>query len=175
MDLRYPIDRFTMPAITTPEERAVWIRNIAELPMQLRQVVEGLTESQLDTPYRPDGWTIRQVVHHLADSHMNAFIRLKLALTEHQPVVKTYDEARWAELTDSTHYPVEPSLTLLDALHQRFADLLRSLSEEDLARTFSHPEWGLVRMDQQVALYSWHGRHHVAHAAIGAKRAREAS
>lgn len=130
--------------------------------MRLRAAVEGLTEAQLDTPYRPGGWTVRQVVHHVPDSHLNAYIRMKLALTEDGPTIKPYDENLWAELSDS-RMPVDASLSLMDALHRRWVTVLRSLQPADFARTFLHPEAGVVSLDRLIALYAWHGRHHVAH------------
>lgn len=163
MDLRYPIGPFEWKGSISDEERCELIGAIEEAPMRLRAAVEGLTQKQLDTPYRPGGWTVRQVVHHLADSHLNAYLRFKLALTEDEPSVKTYDEKRWAELTDARSLPVEVSLALLDALHQRLVTLMRSLQPAEFARTFRHPDLGLVPLDRQVAIYAWHGRHHVAH------------
>ena len=142
-DLQYPIGRFSFPESTTAAQRQAWIREIARTPRDLRAAVAGLSEEQLDTPYRPGGWTVRQVVHHVPDSHMNAFIRFKLALTEDQPTIKPYDEARWAVLPDAT-LPVEPSLDLLEALHLRWVRLLESMSERDYQRTFVHPESGRV-------------------------------
>ncbi|MCU1338727.1 MAG: metal-dependent hydrolase [Bryobacterales bacterium] len=161
-DLQYPIGRFSFPESTTPEERRAWTREIARAPHEMRAAVAGLSAEQLDTPYRPGGWTVRQVVHHVPDSHMNAFVRFKLALTEDQPVVKPYDESRWATLAD-TGLPVEPSLDLLEALHVRWVRLLDSMSDSDYQRTFVHPESGTLRLDQWLAQYAWHGRHHVAH------------
>src|ERR1035438_6599721 len=138
-DLRYPIGRVSFPESTTPEQRREWIREIAEAPAHLRAAVEGLSEEQLDTPYRPGGWTVRQVVHHLPDSHMNSYVRLKLALTENEPTIKAYEEQLWAELPDSRDTPIEVSLTLLEALHQRWEILLRSIRAEDFSRTLRHP------------------------------------
>jgi DinB family protein len=161
-DLQYPIGRFTFPQSTTAEQRQAWIREIARTPQELRAAVAHLTPERLDTPYRPGGWTARQVVHHVPDSHMNAFVRFKLALTEDQPTIKPYDEARWAALADAA-LPVEPSLDLLDALHVRWTQLLELMSERDYRRTFAHPESGVWRLDQCLAQYAWHGRHHVAH------------
>ena len=162
LDLRYPIGPFTLPEFTTAEQRRAWIEEIARTPGELRAAVSGLSQQQLDTPYRPGGWTVRQVAHHVPDSHMNAFIRFKLALTEDQPAIKPYDEARWALLADAA-LPVEPSLDLLAALHIRWVVLLESMSERDYQRTFRHPESGVWRLDQYLAQYAWHGRHHVAH------------
>ncbi len=163
IDPRFPIGVFTMPRTVTPEERAACLTRIAALPARLRVAVAGLTESQLDTPYRSGGWTVRQVVHHLPDSHMNSYVRFKLALTEASPVIKPYDEAAWALLGDTRDTPVETSLAILEALHTRWVVLLRGLSEEQWGRTMRHPENGLLRLDQVLALYAWHGDHHVAH------------
>jgi DinB family protein len=163
-DLRYPIGRFERPASLDDEGRRQAITAIAETPARLRAAVAGLTPEQLDTPYRPGGWTVRQVVHHLPDSHLNAYVRCKLALTEETPTIKPYLEDRWAELVDSRLTPVAVSLALLDALHERWVVLLRSLAAADFARTFRHPEHGSTPdLDWLVALYAWHGRHHVAH------------
>ena len=129
----------------------------------MRKAVEGMKEQQLNTPYREGGWTVRQVVHHVPDSHMNSYIRFKLALTEHEPTIKPYDEAQWAELIDAKDAPIETSLQLLEALHHRWVMLLRSLSDEDVKKQFTHPELGLVSIDKYIALYAWHGKHHVAH------------
>jgi hypothetical protein len=163
MDIRYPIGKFTWSGSNAPAERAAAIDAIAAAPEKMRQAVSGLDEAQLDTPYREGGWTIRQVVHHVPDSHVNSYIRFKLALTEHEPTVKPYDEALWANLIDARTAPIEPSLSLLEGLHYRWAMLLRSLSETDVARKFYHPELGVVTIDQYISLYAWHGKHHVAH------------
>ena len=144
---------------------------MANLPANLKQSIAGLSDTQLNTPYRPQGWTVRQVVHHLPDSHMNSYTRFRLALTENVPVIKPYDEAAWANLSDAHTAPVEPSLALLDGLHTRFVLLLRSLSDADYARTFRHPELGEKRLDWTLGLYAWHCRHHVAQ--ITSLRARE--
>lgn len=162
-DLRYPTGKFHRPRSVTPSERAEMISAIAALPAELRAAVEGLDEQQLDTPYRPDGWTVRQVVHHLADSHINSYVRFKLALTESTPTVKGYDEALWAELPEARQAPLEISLALLDALHRRWTLMLGAMSDEDFSRTFEHSEHGEIRLDVNTALYAWHGRHHVAH------------
>jgi DinB superfamily len=164
-ELRYPVGRFSFPEEMTLRERQAWIAEIAEAPAKLRMAVAGLTTEQLDVPYRPGGWTVRQVIHHLPDSHINSYVRFKLALTEDTPLIKPYDEARWAELPDASTTPVEVSLTLLDSLHQRWVRLLESMRDSDFERSFRHPELGLVRLDRNVALYAWHGRHHVAHIA----------
>jgi uncharacterized damage-inducible protein DinB len=163
-DLQYPIGRFSFPDSTTASERQTWIREIARAPRDLRAAVAALTPEQIDTPYRPGGWTARQVAHHVPDSHLNAFIRFKLALTEDQPTIKPYDEARWAALADMA-LPVAPSLDLLEALHIRWVRLLESMSEQDFQRTFVHPESGTWRLDQYLAQYAWHGKHHTAHIA----------
>ncbi len=163
MDLRYPIGKFRYEGEMTEEARRRAIEEIAETSARLRAAVKGLTPPQLDTPYRPEGWTVRQVVHHLPDSHMNAYIRFKLALTEHEPTIKPYEQERWAQLEDTPKTPVEVSLGLLDNLHERWVVLLRSFGPPDFARTFRHPALGVVTLDKQLVLYAWHGRHHVAH------------
>ena len=163
MDLRYPIGKFNLEGEVTEEQRQRAIDEIAEAPANLRAAVEGLLPQQLDIPYRPGGWTIRQIVHHLPDSHLNSYTRFKLALTEEEPSVKPYDEARWAELADVQKAPLEVSFVLLEALHQRWVLLLRSLRPEDFARTMRHPERGLMSLDHTLGYYAWHGRHHVAH------------
>ncbi|HEY4219277.1 MAG TPA: putative metal-dependent hydrolase [Gemmatimonadaceae bacterium] len=162
-DLRFPIGRFQRPALLTPEQRRDAIDSIAGTPARLRAAVAGLTPAQFDTPYRPDGWTVRQVVHHVPDSHANAFIRFKLALTEDVPTIKPYDEAAWAKLEDARTTPIETSLTLLDALHDRWNRILNAMSDADFARLLRHPENGPMTLDQMLALYEWHGRHHVGH------------
>src|SRR5919199_4011486 len=163
-DPRYPVGQFQMTGDKLSEdERAQSIAQLAELPARLRAAVAGLDDAQLDTPYREGGWTPRQVVHHVADSHMNGYIRAKLALTEDAPAIKTYDEAEWAKLADTQATPIETSLKLIDALHERWATLFRTLTPEQRARTFSHPDWGQVTLDKQLALYAWHSRHHTAH------------
>lgn len=169
-DLRFPIGPFERPGASTAADRTTRLANIAALPSALRGAVRGLTDAQLDTPYRPDGWTVRQLVHHVADSHLNAYCRIKLALTEDDPTIRPYDEQRWAELPDSK-LPIDISLTLLDATHTRWSVILASLTPADFARPMQHPESGAHTVDSMVALYDWHGRHHVAH--ITALRARE--
>ncbi len=161
-DLRYPIGKFTPPGAISETQRTDAVAAIAALPGELRLAVGGMTDAQLDTPYRPHGWTVRQVVHHLPDSHLNSYIRLKLALTEDRPTIGTYDEARWAELPDA-QAPIAFSLALLDSLHERWVYLFRALEEPAWSRRFHHPELGEVRVDELAALYAWHGRHHVAH------------
>jgi uncharacterized damage-inducible protein DinB len=163
-DPRFPIGKFERRDELTPDERRARIDEIAAAPGLLREAVAGLTEEQLDTPYRDGGWTVRQVIHHLPDSHVNAYTRLKLALTEDDPTIRPYDEALWAGLEDSRQTPVEVSLTLLESLHARWVTLLRSLSDAEFRRTFRHPDHGGgLTVDWLVALYAWHGRHHVAH------------
>src|SRR5260370_15813740 len=162
-DLRYPVGKFKFPETVSAEDRQKFIEQIAETPARLRAAVSGLTGKQLDSPYRPGGWTVRQVVHHVPDSHMHSYTRFRLALTEDQPTIKSYQEDRWAELLDARTGPVEVSLALLGALHERWVVLLRSLTEADWKRTFRHPELGSIRLEQNAALYAWHGRHHVAH------------
>jgi uncharacterized damage-inducible protein DinB len=162
-DLRYPIGKFERPEAITESQRRALIDAIAEAPVHLVSAVARLTPSQLDTPYRPGGWTVRQLAHHIPDSHMNAYVRFKLALTESEPTIKPYEEARWAELGDVATTPVETSLALLDNLHKRWVALLRSLTPADWARKFRHPEMGAMSLDQNLALYAWHGKHHVAH------------
>lgn len=163
MDLRYPIGNFKWEGAATEEKRRQFIAAIEEAPAQLRAAVEGLSAEQLDTPYRPGGWTVRQLTHHVPDSHLNAYIRFKLALTEDEPTIKPYDEKLWAELADSQTTPIEASLTLLESLHRRWVVLLRSLGPAEFARQFRHPERGAMTLDQTLGLYAWHGRHHVAH------------
>ena len=160
--LRYPIGRFSPPAANGPNVRAVHIETLRLLPERLRAAVSGLHEGQLDTPYRDGGWTVRQVVHHLADSHANSFIRFKLALTEDWPAIKTYDEAAWARLPDS-HLAIDGSLVFIDALHARWVALLQSMPEKDFQRGFVHPAMGRQTLNAALALYEWHSRHHTAH------------
>jgi hypothetical protein len=162
-DPRYPIGKFNFPAAVTESERAEFISEIEKLPAQLRAAVAGLSEAQLDTPYREGGWTVRQVTHHVPDSHMNAYVRYKLALTEDEPTIKPYAEDRWAELADTKSTPVEVSLAMLENLHERWVQLLRSLGSEDWKRRFRHPDLGVVSLEKNLALYAWHGKHHVAH------------
>jgi uncharacterized damage-inducible protein DinB len=162
-DLRYPIGRFTPDEKSTSETRARHIGEIAAQPSRLRQAASGLSQQQLNTPYREGGWTLRQVIHHVPDSHLNAYIRCKLALTENTPTIKPYDEAAWARLKDSELTPIDVSLSLFDAIHARWVTLLRTLQPEDFLRQFNHPEAGTRTVDWLVALYAWHGNHHVAH------------
>ena len=163
-DLRFPIGPFRRPDTPLDEaQRRHAIDAIAATPAELRAAVTGLNETQLEEPYRPGGWTVRQVAHHVPDSHMNAYVRFKLALTEDEPTIKPYEEARWAELADTRETPIETSIVLLEKLHERWVHILRSMSATDFARRLRHPEMGLLRLDQVLALYEWHGAHHVAH------------
>jgi hypothetical protein len=162
-DLRYPVGKFKFPDAVSPEDRAGFVEQIATTPARLKASIAGLSDQQLATPYRPGGWTIRQVVHHVPDSHLNSYVRFKLALTEDQPSIKGYREDHWAELADARTAPVEVSLVLLESLHRRWVTLLESLTDEDWKRTFHHSEFGLVSLEKNAALYAWHGRHHVAH------------
>jgi hypothetical protein len=161
-DLRYPIGHFRAPAASTPGIRAAQVETLRLLPEHLRAAVKGLSDAQLDTPYRDGGWTVRQVVHHLADSHANSVIRFKLALTEDWPAVKPYDEAAWARLPDSC-LPIDGSLVFIDALHSRWVALLESMPTEDFQRGFNHPELGRQNLATSLAMYAWQGRHHTAY------------
>lgn len=162
-DLRYPIGPFQLINDSSAARRAECIEQIAAAPARLRAAVGGLTEAQLDTPYRPGGWTVRQVVHHVPDSHMNSYMRFRWALTEDHPAIKPYAEERWAELADAKSAPIELSLRLLESLHARWEILLRSLGEADWRRTLYHPEAGVMSLETMAQLYTWHGRHHIAH------------
>jgi len=162
MDLRYPLGPFEWRGENSAEERRRFIDEIAQAPANMLAAVQDLSDQQLDTPYRPGGWTVRQVVHHVPDSHLNSYVRFRLALTENEPAIKPYDQDQWAELTDARCAPIEISLALLEALHRRWVLLLESLSAADFARHFRHPELGTVSLDRNLALYAWHGRHHVA-------------
>ena len=162
-DLRYPIGKFEPRDQLTPEERRSMIDDIAAAPTRMREAITGLTPAQLDTPYREGGWTVRQVVHHVPDSHLNAYCRFKLALTEDVPTIRPYDEARWAELGDTHTTPVKTSLAILESLHTRWICLLRSMKPSDFQRQLNHPESGTMSLDNLLADYSWHGRHHTAH------------
>ena len=162
-NLQYPVGEFEIKPGTTPEQRRALIESIAQTPARLRAAVANLSTKQLDEPYRRDGWTVRQVVHHLPDSHLNAYARFKLGLTETEPTIKPYDQSRWAMLEDGRHADPEISLALLDALHKRWAVFLRSVQPDDFARTLKHPEIGTLSLDALLQLYEWHGRHHVAH------------
>jgi len=163
-DPRYPIGQFHVrKRALLPMDHAEMTGMIADCPRNMRAAVAGLSEQQLDTPYRDGGWSVRQVVHHVPDSHLNAYVRLKLALTEEEPTIKPYDEVRWAELEDTRKVPIDVSLSLLDSLHTRFVAVLESMSEDDFKRKLTHPDHGLVDLDWLLQLYAWHSRHHVAH------------
>jgi hypothetical protein len=162
-DLRFPVGKFKLPESVTAAERAAFVEQIAETPAKLRAAVRGLSDAQLDTAYRPGGWTVRQVIHHVPDSHLNSYTRFRLALTEDEPTIKPYREDEWAELPDARTMPVEVSLQLLENLHTRWITLLRSLSDEQWKRAFRHPELGVMTLEQNAAMYAWHGRHHAAH------------
>jgi DinB superfamily len=162
-DPRYPIGKFHFEGAPTPNQRTKLIAEIEQAPIALRGAVEDLSPEQLDTPYRDGGWTVRQVVHHVPDSHMNAYVRWKLALTEDEPTIKPYAEDRWAQLADTQSTPVEVSLALLESLHTRWVQLLRSIQPADWKRNFRHPELGLVSLEKNLAIYAWHGKHHLAH------------
>jgi len=162
-DPRYPIGKFTYQAPPSAQERQKLIDAIEQAPSKLREAIRELSPEQLDTPYREGGWTVREVVHHVPDSHMNAYIRFKLALTEDEPTIKPYMEDRWAKLADTTNTPPEVSLSLMDSLHDRWVRLLRAIEPNDWKRTFQHPEMGLMPLEKNLVLYSWHGRHHIAH------------
>ena len=164
-DLRYPIGKFHYEGPLTEDQKQKCLNDIEQAPTNLRAALKGLSDRQLDTPYRPEGWTVRQVTHHVPDSHLNAYIRFKLALTEDGPTIKPYAEDRWAQLADSQTTPLEVSLTMLDSLHARWMRLLRSLTPEEWKRHFRHPDLGEISLEKNLALYSWHGRHHVAHIA----------
>jgi uncharacterized damage-inducible protein DinB len=168
--LRFPIGRFAHPSTSNPQLRAVQLQTLRQLPAHLREAVTGLRDDQLNTPYRDGGWTLRQVVHHIADSHANALIRFKLALTEDWPTIKAYDEAAWAELADSRTQPVEVSLQWIESLHARWVALIESMRETDFEKGYHHPALGRQSLALALALYAWHSRHHTAH--ITALRAR---
>lgn len=162
-DPRFPIGKFHYQGTPSAQQRATLISEIEKTPANLRAAVQDLSPQQLGTPYREGGWTVRQVVHHVPDSHMNAYVRFKLALTENEPTIKPYAEDRWAKLGDSESTPIEVSLALLENLHERWGNLLRSLGDSDWKRTFKHPELGLMPLEKNLALYAWHGKHHTAH------------
>ena len=163
-DLRYPVGKFTLPTSTSESQRAALIDDVARAPAALRSAVAGLTPAQLDTPYRPGGWTVRQVVHHVPDSHINAYLRFKQALSEDTPTIKPYDQDVWVTLPDTPGTPVDVSLALLDALHARWVTLLRAMRPSDFERGYKHPEYErFVPLSEALASYAWHGRHHVAH------------
>jgi uncharacterized damage-inducible protein DinB len=162
-DLRFPVGKFHYDGPPNDQQKQEFLNEIEQAPTKLRAAVKGLSDSQLDTPYRPEGWTVRQVVHHVPDSHLNSYVRFKLALTEDEPTIKPYAEDRWAELSDTKATPIDVSLTLLESLHDRWVRLLRSLTPEQWKRAFRHPELGPMTLEKTLALYAWHSRHHVAH------------
>jgi hypothetical protein len=169
--LRYPVGRMPRSsAALDAGTREEYLGVLESMPARVRALVNGLGDAELDTPYRPGGWTVRQVVHHVPDSHMNAYVRMKLAVTEEQPAVKTYEEARWADLPEAKSGPVAMSIDLLDALHRRWVAFLRALSERDFRKTFSHPEWGIVSIDESLGMYAWHCRHHTEHIRMAIKK-----
>ncbi len=161
-DLSFPIGKYEKVREITPEQRKQFIREIAELPNNLREMVKNMSEEQIDSPYRPAGWTVRQVVHHVGDSHLNSFIRFKLSLTEDNPTIRPYAEDLWAE-TAEYKMPVDVSLNLIDSIHRRWVALLESMSDEDFARTLNHPETGVWTLENLLGMYVWHGKHHTAH------------
>jgi len=162
-DPRYPIGKFDKSINITKEMRDDFIKTIETIPARLKLEVKNLSTQQLDIPYRDGGWTVRQVIHHLPDSHINAYVRFKLALTEDNPQIKTYEEHLWTELPDTFKTPIDVSLNLLEAVHTRWAILLRSLTDEQFEKTFQHPEWGKVNLGTSLAMYAWHSKHHLAH------------
>ncbi len=164
--LRYPVGPFEPRTGLTAVERGGFIGEISEFPMKFRAAVEDLSEAKLNTPYREGGWTVRQVVHHVPDSHLQGYVRFKLALTEDRPLIKTYDQAVWSETADARRAPIEMSLDLLDALHERWVAFLHSLAPEDFARSYRHPELGEIDLEKTLQLYAWHGRHHLGHVMI---------
>jgi DinB superfamily len=170
MDPRYPTGRFTYDPDVTSEKRAAWMAAIGSLPTEIREALAAIPADRIDTPYRDGGWTGRQVVHHVADSHINAYLRFRLALTEHGPVVKPYEEGAWAELPDARSEPPSVSVAILEGLHRRLHVLLASLGPEDFARTARHPEHGAITVDWLLQMYAWHGRHHVGHLGLIANR-----
>ncbi len=162
-DARYPIGKFSFDGTLTQEQKAKFLDDIEQTPARLEASVRGLSDKQLDTPYREGGWTVRQVVHHVPDSHLNSYMRFKLALTEDEPMIRPYMEDRWAELPEAKTAPIGLSLELLSSLHKRWMLMLRALQPADWKRTFRHPEIGLMTLEKNLALYAWHGKHHVAH------------
>jgi hypothetical protein len=162
-DPRFPIGKFHYEGSPFHDQRRKFIDEIEQAPAAIRAAIQGLSPGQLDTPYREGGWNVRQVVHHVPESHMNAYIRFKLALTEDEPTIKPYAEDRWAQLADVQTTPIEVSVVLLESLHARWVRLLRSLNDDEWKRTFKHPELGLMPLEKNLALYAWHGKHHTAH------------
>jgi uncharacterized damage-inducible protein DinB len=161
--LKYPIGRYQVEDNINKTSIDNWIKEIESLPQRLTDAVKGLKPDQLKTPYRPDGWTVQQVAHHIADSHMNAYIRFKLALTEDNPMIKPYNEKLWAELPDSKEEDIDVSLNLIKSLHKRWSTLLKQLNEEELNKEFLHPESGMKKLNETICHYAWHGNHHLAH------------
>jgi DinB superfamily len=173
--LRYPVGPLPRyPAPLDAKTREEFLGILEQTPATIRRLVERLGDAELDTPYRPGGWTVRQVVHHVPDSHLNAYVRMKLAVTEDSPPIKTYEEGRWAELPEARTGPVAMSLALLEGLHRRWVAFLRSLPPAEFRKTFRHPEWGVVTIDDSLGMYAWHCRHHTAHIelALAATRGR---
>ena len=162
-DPRYPVGKFSFAEPLSDQQKASFLDDVEQTPARLKAAVQGLTQQQLDTPYRDGGWTVRQVVHHVPDSHMNSYIRFKLALTEEEPTIRTYFEERWAELPEAKSAPIELSLTLLESLHKRWNLMLRAITPAQWKRTLRHPEMGTMSLEKALAMYAWHGRHHVAH------------
>jgi hypothetical protein len=163
-NLKYPIGKLDKDQKYTVKNRKKWIKTIKKLPKRLKKVVTKLDDSQLNTPYRPEGWTVRQVVHHLADSHVNSYIRFRWTLTEDSPMIKAYDEKSWAELPDAKNSDIDASLLMLSAIHKRWGRLLESMSNEDFARELGHPEWDKsLSLNFMCSLYAWHCEHHLAH------------
>ncbi len=162
-DPRFPIGQFEHSGPVSAEDVNRWIRDIEELPAQMREAAHGLTEEQLAAQYRPGSWTVRQIIHHVPDSHLNSYVRFKWALTEEEPVIKAYDENGWASLADYSDTPVDLSLDFLETLHAKWVVLLRSLTDKQLSRRFVHPESGPTELAWSIGAYSWHGRHHLAH------------
>jgi uncharacterized damage-inducible protein DinB len=159
----YPSGKFQYKGVADAAQREEFIATLANIPSELKKAVQGLSEEQLDTPYREGGWTLRQVVHHIADSSVNGYIRFKLAATEENPTIRPYNENRWSELPDAHYADIVPSIILTEALYKRWILFLRNLTEADFARTFMHPESGTNTLDKTLALYVWHGQHHLAH------------
>ncbi len=162
-ELKYPIGRFELDREVTPEKRAGWIRQLAWAPTRLRELGKNLTQDQLNQTYRPNGWTVRQVIHHLADSHLNGVVLIRLALTEDEPIIKTYDQEAWSQLYDASHASVESSIAIIEGLHTRLVSLLESLSEDQFKSKINHPERGGVSIDSNLQIYAWHSLHHLAH------------
>lgn len=162
-DPRFPIGKFAYEGALNEEQKATYLDDIEQTPARMRSAVRGLSDKQLDTPYRDGGWTVRQLVHHVPDSHLNSYVRFKLALTEDEPTIRPYLEDRWAELPEAKSAPIEPSLALLESLHKRWNLALRSIRPAEWKRTFRHPELGAMSLEKALALYAWHGKHHVAH------------